>query len=95
MREKNLDWKIYHIIAARPSIAYSELVSLVESESEMIDASLVRLVEKFLIVIQEEKIRAASIQETLIGCQAKHYADSPIYIENGVIKVKTRFRGEK
>lgn len=95
MREQDLDWKIYHIIAARPSIAYSELVSLVQSESEMIDASLFRLQEKFLVVIQEEKLRSASIQEALIGCQAKHSADSPIYVENGVIKVKPRYREEK
>ncbi len=95
MREEDLDWKVYHIVATRRSCGPEEVCGLIPCDPEDAAASLDRLAERNLLVRVGGGYRVASIQETLIACQLKHTRDSPIYFENGVIKVKQPDREEE
>jgi hypothetical protein len=88
VREEDLDWKVYHIVAARKSSGPDEVCSLVPCDPEEATASLDRLTERNLLVREGGGYRVASIHETLIACQLKHTRDCPIFFEDGVIKVK-------
>jgi predicted transcriptional regulator len=79
---------MYHILAARGPISFSDLSDLLKDPAEAIMASLERLQEKLLIEISGDMIRLLSIPEMLIRCQLKYSQDCRIFLENGVIKVR-------
>lgn len=79
---------MYHILAARAPISFSDLSDLLKDPAEAIEASLKRLQEKMLIETSGDMIRLLSIQEMLIRCQLKYSKDSRIFLEDGVIKVR-------
>lgn len=87
MRNEELDWKIYHVIAQNP-VKLPELIRIMEEPDDLIIESVNRLLASHLIVRQGEHLRVTSIQELLIHCQLKYSKDSPIYLDGGVIKVR-------
>jgi len=88
VREEELDWVVYHRIG---DDAVSTVASIAQalgcSECE-IDASCRRLEKNLLIERAGEGYRRLSFVESLASCQMRYCSDMPVYMENGVIKVK-------
>jgi len=89
MREEDLDWEVYHLLAADPTRDAGFLAAHLHCSRDEIRASLQRL-ERALLIEQDEcgRISVLSIQESLIRCQARYCRDLPFVIEGGVIRVK-------
>ncbi|MBP2132581.1 hypothetical protein J2128_000502 [Methanomicrobium sp. W14] len=91
MREEDLDWKIYHIIAYRENIPINELKKVSGAGEADLFGSVERLVKNCLIEKDDEKVRVLSLPETIMKnnlcCLLKNDdSESPVIIENGVIK---------
>ncbi|MBN1432844.1 MAG: MarR family transcriptional regulator [Methanomicrobiaceae archaeon] len=96
MREEEIDWDIYHIIAYENSASIEEISSKSGFESETITESLKRLESNCLIRYDGEKAGILSVPEMLLKCRIKHAVcepDSPVIIENGVIKANPDYEG--
>ena len=90
MRTEDLDWKVYHLIVDRAPVARDALGDLVDAAPEELDASIARLSRSFLIRRGSEGYLPTTIGEALVACQARYARDSPIIIEDGVIRVRTK-----
>ncbi len=89
MRAEDRDWQIYHIIADKSEITVDEVCKLTGREESIAEESLERLNRYGLISRKEDKYAANSIQAFMITAEMKRaMKDSPIYMEDGVIKVK-------
>lgn len=89
MKEEDLDWAVYHYIAADPTRDPEKLAECLRCPVDDIQSSLERLERAFLIERGKEgKIRVLSVHEMLIRCQAKYRKDFPFVVEGGVIRVK-------
>ena len=96
MREEEIDWSIYHIIAYKNSASIDEISSKSGFENEIITESLKRLESNCLIRYEGEKAGLLSVHEMLLKCRIKHAVcdpDSPVIIENGVIKANPDYKG--
>jgi len=91
VKPEDIDWKIYHIIAADESVTMQELTEAVDIPASEIEASVKRLERNFLIKRINDHILVCSIEESLLASQMRP-DDSPVYIENGVIRVKPEYR---
>lgn len=89
VREEDLDWKLYHILAADPSKGEEELAAIACVSSDTIRSSLERLVAAYLLERVETGYRVLTIQEMLLRCQAKYDKSCPFFLENGVLKMKS------
>ncbi|KUG21399.1 MAG: MarR family transcriptional regulator [Methanomicrobiaceae archaeon] len=87
MREEDLDWLVYCQIVAGAETG-DDLAARTGQKNETIEASLVRLERYLLIERSGDTLRPLSVQESLIKCQCTYSRSLPIYIEDGVIKVK-------
>ncbi|MFA4824118.1 MAG: MarR family transcriptional regulator [Methanoregula sp.] len=90
MKDEDIDWIIYHIIAREPSVMTGNLAAASGLDATTIESSLVRLQRAFLIERTEYSVRALSFGESLIKTQVKYSDDLPFVLENGVIKEKKR-----
>ena len=88
VREEDLDWKLYHILAADPSKGEEELAAIACVSSDTIRSSLGRLVAAHLLERGDSGYRVLSIQEMLLRCQARYDKSCPFFLENGVLKMK-------
>ena len=88
MKEEDADWLIYHLIAREKETAADELATESGLDPAAVTASLERLDRYLLIDRTGGKIRALSVGEAIIKCQAKNDATLPYVIENGVIKAR-------
>ncbi|WP_460007310.1 hypothetical protein [Methanogenium cariaci] len=89
MRAEDRDWQIYHIIAEKSEIPVDEICRMTGTEEHIIEESLERLQRYSLISRKNDTCTAKSIQEILISAELKQaMKDSPIYMEDGVIKVR-------
>ncbi|MGA2105668.1 MarR family transcriptional regulator [Methanoregula sp.] len=90
MKEADMDWLVYHIIAQESSIiakGLAEKSGLTEAE---ITGSLNRLERSLLIDRKDGTIKALSVGEALIKCQAKYDNSLPYTFEDGVIKARKK-----
>jgi len=92
VRKEDIDWTVYHIISATDTITIKEISSRSGYSLDIIECAISRLKKTNLIDQENDNVRALSVQETILRCQIK---DSPIYLENGVIKVKPEFSEKK
>ncbi|MBN1194284.1 MAG: MarR family transcriptional regulator [Methanomicrobiaceae archaeon] len=90
MREEELDWTLYHIIAARNTTTIPELCTDTGFSRDNVEGAMERLERNCLIGRSEEDVRVLSIHESLIMCRVNHAQDSPIVVEDGVIKYRPR-----
>lgn len=90
MRTEDLDWQVYHLIVDRAPVGRDALGDLVNAAPDVLDASLSRLSRSFLIRRSGEGYVPTTIWEALVGCQARYARDSPITIEDGVIRARTK-----
>ena len=88
VKERDLDWKLYHILALDPSKDVEELAAVAGVSPDDIRSSLERLVAANLLEMTGDCHRALSIEEMLLRCQAKYDKNCPFIIENGIIKLK-------
>lgn len=96
MRKEDIDWTVYHIISATDTITIEEISSRSGYSLDIIECAISRLKKTNLIDQENDNVRALSIPETILRCQIKYQVkDSPIYLENGVIKVKPEFSEKK
>jgi DeoR/GlpR family transcriptional regulator of sugar metabolism len=89
VREEDLDWDIYHIIAMKGDISLDELVEQCGHPGVMIRNSVARLERKNLISQNENVVRVLSLQESMARCQLQQSMDDCIYMEDGIIKVRS------
>lgn len=90
VKEEDLDWWIYHILAEEPDQDGATLSAKTGCTASEVAASLARL-EKFLLVAKlGETYRTRSIQEMLLTCQSRYDDRAPFIIDNGVIREKKR-----
>ncbi|HDR73939.1 MAG TPA: MarR family transcriptional regulator [Methanoculleus sp.] len=88
MREEDLDWDVYHIIAMNGHITVDELVAISNQPETVIADSVVRLERRFLIARTGAGVRVLSVQESIARCQLQYCMDDRLVMENGVIKVR-------
>ncbi|KQC04686.1 MAG: hypothetical protein APR53_03145 [Methanoculleus sp. SDB] len=88
VREEELDWTLYHIIASRETITVPELCTIAGFARDDVEGSMERLNRNCLIGRSGEYIRILSIQESLVMCRVNHAQESPVVVEDGVIKYR-------
>jgi DNA-binding Lrp family transcriptional regulator len=95
VRQEDIDWKIYHIVVEENSVSADEISSKTGFDTETVSESLKRLESANLIGYDGKKAKILSIQEMLLKCRIKNTAsnpNSPIIIENGVIKENPNYK---
>lgn len=95
MRQEDIDWKIYHIVVEETSVSVDEVTSKTGLDKETVSESLKRLESASLIGYDGKTAKILSIQEMLLKCRIKNTAsdpNSPIIIENGVIKENPNYK---
>ncbi|MGA2162414.1 MAG: winged helix-turn-helix transcriptional regulator [Methanoregula sp.] len=88
MKEEDADWLIYHLIAQKGEITADELANESGLDAPAVAASLDRLDRYLLINRTGGMVRALSVGEALVKCQARYDETVPYIIENGVIKAR-------
>ena len=95
VRQEDIDWKIYHIVVEETSVSVDEVTSKTGLDKETVSESLKRLESASLIGYDGKTAKILSIQEMLLKCRIKNTAsdpNSPIIIENGVIKENPNYK---
>ena len=96
MREEEIDWNIYHIIQYEKTISPGDIEARTGFEQEIVRDSLKRMEKSCLIGFEGDNVRLLSLQEMLLKCSIKNTAakpDSPVIIENGVIRANPNYKG--
>ncbi len=90
MKEEDLDWQIYHLLADEPDQDIGVLSEKTGCSSAQVAVSLDRLEKILLVERREGTYRIRSIHEMLLSCQARYDDTSSIIIENGIIRERKR-----
>lgn len=88
MKEEELDWQIYHILADDPGKEEHTLAALLEVSVEQVRDSFSRLEKALLIEHSQKGIRVLSIPEMLLRCQERYDERCPFTFESGIIRLK-------
>ncbi len=88
VKDEDLDWIVYHILSDKGAKTEESLVRETGLPAGDIEASLQRLKTGLLIDCRDGCYDVISIPEMLHLCHCRHGENSPVVIENGVIKVK-------
>jgi Mn-dependent DtxR family transcriptional regulator len=90
VKDEDIDWLIYHLIAQQTATAPDSLAAASGLDPLTVTSSLKRLEKSFLIERMDTSMRVLSIGESLLKCQTKYDESFPYTFENGVIRVKKR-----
>ncbi|MEI7434890.1 MAG: MarR family transcriptional regulator [Methanomicrobiales archaeon] len=88
VKDEDLDWIVYHILSDKGAKTDESIIRETGLPAGDICASLSRLKSNFLIECRDGNYDILSIPEMLFRCQCRYGQDSPVVIEDGVIKVK-------
>mgnify|MGYP000897567473 CR=1 FL=1 len=88
MRNEDVDWSLFHLIPENETRTISELVEKSGFSRDEVVSSLARLEKNRLIQMAGEIVHALSINDMFILNEVCNSAESDIYIENGIIKVR-------
>ncbi|MDD1678361.1 MAG: hypothetical protein LUO93_04150 [Methanomicrobiales archaeon] len=88
MREEEIDWCIYRIIADGDAKTRDTIGGCTRFELSVIEVSVHRLMQAGLIGRQGDTFTILPFQQTLAHGQVREGEDSPIYLEDGIVKVK-------
>jgi hypothetical protein len=88
VREEEIDWCVYRVIADGDAKTRSEIDTCTRFTPPVVDCSLRRLIRAGLIGQTDDLFRVLPLQQMLLSCQIREDRNSPIYLENGIIKVK-------
>jgi hypothetical protein len=95
VRSEERDWQIYHIFVEKSEITLDELCRMACTEESVAEESLERLERYRLISRKDDAWAIKSLQEIILTAQIEQVMnDSSIYMENGVIKVRTERENE-
>lgn len=78
---------VYHVIVWGQAATIPDLVEHAGGDAKAVKESVDRLVSYLLLERDGEKVRALSVEESILKCQLKNTAGIPLEIENGVIKI--------
>ena len=92
MRDEEFDWAIYCLISRGTATTRESINDILNLDLDTIEDSLRRLEQSLLIGREGTKLRVLSISESIVCCQAKYEKDTPIYVEDGLIKVKPKWK---
>jgi hypothetical protein len=87
VRDEDLDWEIYHLLLAGKIRTIRDLEAA-GYDPTLVEASLSRLEKSCLIERRGGTVRPLSLQEAVILCCLKYDRESPLCIEEGVIRVR-------
>lgn len=90
MKEEDRDWIIYHLAIRTARSSFADLVRDSGFSDDVVRDSVFRLEKKFLLDVSGDEIRGLSIGESLVRCQCRYMKDSPVVIENGVVRACRR-----
>jgi hypothetical protein len=88
VREEEIDWCVYRVIADGDAKTLSEAIRYTHLGSAIVEASVQRLIHTGLIARTPDRLRILPFQETLIHRQIQAEADCPVYLDDGVIKLR-------
>jgi hypothetical protein len=88
VREEAIDWCIYRVIADGDARTTHEVIYCTHFESSVVESSLRRLVHAGLVTQINDLICLVPFQETVMYGQVREDVKCPVYLENGMIKVK-------
>jgi predicted transcriptional regulator len=84
----DVDWKLNHMLTDEKPVMIKELIERSGWDRGVVEASLSRLENNCMITVTENSASLLSLSEMLILNNMIHTPNTPIYIENGVIKAK-------
>jgi len=90
VKDEDTDWLVYHVIAQEQGMTPEALAGKTGLDGTALAASLDRLDRALLIDRTGGKIRALSVGEALLKCQAKYDDTLPYMFEDGVIKPRKK-----
>jgi hypothetical protein len=90
VKNEDTDWLVYHLIAQEQGMTPEALIRKTGLDGNALAASLDRLDRALLIERSGGKVRALSVGEALLKCQAKYDDTLPYVFEDGVIKQKKK-----
>jgi hypothetical protein len=88
MKDEDRDWIIYHLAIREKNTRLDDLVRDSGFSRDLVRESVERLEKGFLLDISGECIRALGVGESMVRCQCRFMKDSPIIVENGVIRAR-------
>ncbi len=88
MRDEEIDWSVYHALLEGKASTLQELANL-GIESRLIQESVRRLEEFYLVERAGDSVRVLSVQESLLLCQAKNDDACPFVVEDGVVRARS------
>ncbi|MCU0629573.1 MAG: MarR family transcriptional regulator [Methanoregulaceae archaeon] len=88
VKDEDLDWIVYHYLSDTGAQTEEAIVRETGLPAGDIHTSLTRLKVNLLIECRDGLYDVLSIPEMLFRCQCRYEKESPVIIENGVIKVK-------
>jgi hypothetical protein len=88
MRNEDVDWTLFHLIPENEIPTISELIDKSGFSRDEVVSSLARLEKDCLIQVIGENVHALSINDIFMMNEVNNDAQSDIYIENGIIKVR-------
>jgi hypothetical protein len=88
VKDEDLDWIVYHILSDTGAKTEEAIVGETGFPAADISASLTRLKSNLLIECRDGTYDVLSIPEMLFRCQCRYETDSPVIIEDGIIKIK-------
>lgn len=89
MRAEEYDWIIYHVICEENNYTADDICEKSGFSQEQVSESLARLMKTHLVECRGDRYRICSLEEFIFSSQINQDPFSDIFIENGVIKVKT------
>ena len=87
MKDEEIDWAIYHMLTDEKPVMIAELVDRSGWSRDVVEASVGRLENNYLIAVMGEAVNLLSLSDMLM-LEMMHAPDMSVYIENGVIKAK-------
>jgi hypothetical protein len=88
VKDEDLDWIVYHVLSGKGAKTEETIVRETGFPAGDIRASLTRMESNLLIECREGNYDVLSIPDMLFRCQCRYAKDSPVVIEDGVIRVK-------
>ena len=88
MREEEIDWCVYRVIADGDAVTLVDVVHCTGYDPHVVGSSVNRLERAGLLRRSGELLTILTFQELLLCCGLRNDENSPVFIENGVVRVK-------
>lgn len=89
MKDEEIDWALYHMLEDGKSTKIPELCERSNLPKDTVISSLTRLEKNCLISVMGDAVHLLSLTEMMMINELKHAPKCPVYLENGIIKIKS------